>query len=288
MSAYILISGDVTGPNGGVADGDLAVYNGTSGKVLRSVSGRLPRAYLAGYGLANNATDVVNDLNIAVGECRDDTNVYDIILSTALVKRLDAAWAAGTNAGGLDTGTVTDNTYHIYAIGNPSTGASDVLFSLSAGLPVMPSGYTMKRRIGSLVRNIAWFSGWCTFRQIGDRFTLKSVRADITDFQYALGAVADIGLKSVPAGFKFLVNLKANAWCSGAAFYVVIQDIDVSDNFPALGASGTAIFNVVGWFDTWTNTAAGVHIYFSSAPNGGMLHLNLNGVSWLDTRGRLD
>jgi microcystin-dependent protein len=31
-------TGDVTGPNGGMVDGDLAVYNGTSGKILKSSS----------------------------------------------------------------------------------------------------------------------------------------------------------------------------------------------------------------------------------------------------------
>ena len=54
--------------------------------------------------IANNATDASNDIDIAAGACLADEGV-PITLAAAISKRLDAAWAAGTGEGGLDTGS---------------------------------------------------------------------------------------------------------------------------------------------------------------------------------------
>src|SRR4029077_17826592 len=100
--------GDVTGPAGAV-DGEFAVYSGTTGKLLgRLASNELfPRGYIVGLKISNNSADAVNDIDIAEGGCRDDSNSANILLS-AMTKRLDAAWAAGTNQGGRDTGAIGD------------------------------------------------------------------------------------------------------------------------------------------------------------------------------------
>lgn len=68
----------------------------------------------------------------------------------AMTKRVNANWTAGTGNGALDTGSVANSsTYYVYVIHNPTTLATDVLFSLSATAPTMPSGYTKSRRVGS-------------------------------------------------------------------------------------------------------------------------------------------
>src|SRR5690606_22429348 len=67
--------------------------------------GGMPRSYLAGLGLANNATDPSNDIDIADGAARADDDAADLVLASPLTKRLDAGWTAGSGQGGLDTGS---------------------------------------------------------------------------------------------------------------------------------------------------------------------------------------
>lgn len=58
------------------------------------------------------------------------------------------AWVAGNGNGGLDTGSVAINTwYHSYAIYNPTTHASDYIFSTNASSPTLPTGYTKYKRL---------------------------------------------------------------------------------------------------------------------------------------------
>jgi len=52
------------------------------------------------YGLtiSNNGTDAAHDIDISAGACRDSTNAKIIDLQAAITKKIDAAWAAGTNS----------------------------------------------------------------------------------------------------------------------------------------------------------------------------------------------
>lgn len=114
-----------------------------------------PDTTLYGLKLSYNATDTINDLDITAGACVSDDGTAIIKLS-ALTKQVDAAWAAGTNQGSLDTGTIADGVYYVWAIHNPTTGVNDILTSLSSSAPTMPSGYTKKCKIG-VVDRIATF-----------------------------------------------------------------------------------------------------------------------------------
>jgi hypothetical protein len=109
-----------------------------------------PRLTKAIYGLtyANNGSDATNDIDVAVGGAMDSTGAYWIRLASAITKRLDAAWAVGTNQGGLDTGSIGDSDYYIWLICRSDTGVVDVLFSLSSTAPTMPTNYDYKRLIG--------------------------------------------------------------------------------------------------------------------------------------------
>jgi len=76
-----------------------------------------------------------------------------MVLSSAITKRLDAAWAVGSGNGGLDTGTIANTTYHVWLIQRSDTGVVDALFSTSLTSPTMPTNYDRKRRIGIIVRS---------------------------------------------------------------------------------------------------------------------------------------
>ena len=100
-----------------------------------------------GFTYANSAGDATNDIDIAAGGALDSTLSY-LIQGAALTKQLDAAWAVGNNAGGLDTGSIGNSDYYIWAIARSDTGVVDYLFSLSSTAPTMPTNYNYKRLIG--------------------------------------------------------------------------------------------------------------------------------------------
>lgn len=133
------------------------------------------RGYIAGLTLANNASDAVNDIDIAPGVATADNLSAIIKLAAAMTKRLDAAWSVGTGNGGLDTGSIANTTYHVWLIQRSDTGVVDVLFSASASFPTMPANYDRKRRIGSIVRASGAI---LAFSQQGDQFLWKSPPMD--------------------------------------------------------------------------------------------------------------
>lgn len=104
---------------------------------------------LDGLKITNNATDANNDIDIAAGSCRDSADAEVLTLASALVKRIDATWAVGTNQGGLDTGSAAAGTFYaVWLIKRSDTGVVDVLISASFTAPTMPASYDLKRRIG--------------------------------------------------------------------------------------------------------------------------------------------
>ncbi|MND34757.1 hypothetical protein D3C80_253790 [compost metagenome] len=140
-----------------------AVIDGTPG-------GKLVAGYIYGLTLSNNVADAVNDIDIAAGASASDGAVpYLMSRDASITKRLDALWAVGTNNGGLDAGTVTNTTYHVWLIQRSDTGVVDALFSLSATSPTMPTNYDRKRRIGSILRSGGTI---LQFMQRGDQFDL--------------------------------------------------------------------------------------------------------------------
>lgn len=59
--------------------------------------------------------------------------------------------SATSGANGLDTGSISANTwYYIFIIFNPTTNTSAVLMSLSSTAPTLPSGYTFKAPISAV------------------------------------------------------------------------------------------------------------------------------------------
>ena len=115
------------------------------------VAPALPPKYIDGLLISNNATDSNNDIDISVGDARDSANAYNLSLASILTKRLDATWAAGTNQGGLFSGSKAANTwYHIFLIRKDSDGTIDAGFDTSLTAANKPSGYSNYRHIFSI------------------------------------------------------------------------------------------------------------------------------------------
>jgi len=136
-------------PDGGTTDQVLAKQSAANQDVdWNTIVSGFDKGYIVGMKLSNDTVDADHDIDINEGECRDAADAVDMVLS-AITKRIDAAWAVGTNQGGLDTGIVsTDVVYSVWAIYRDDTEVTDVLFSLSHTAPTMPSNYTHKRWIG--------------------------------------------------------------------------------------------------------------------------------------------
>lgn len=122
------------------SDARFVRYNGVqtltdaNQKQARDNVGIPDRGYIFGYDTANNATDIVNDINIHPGRCMSVDPASPTMMENLLdpmVKRLDALWSVGTGNGMLDVGTISDNTYHIHAIKRMDTGVCDILASKS-------------------------------------------------------------------------------------------------------------------------------------------------------------
>lgn len=253
----------------------------------------MPRGYLAGLQLANNGTDPTNDIDIAVGAARDGANSADMVLASALTKQLDAAWAVGNNAGGLDTGAVGNNTYHVWLIKRADTGVVDALFSLSASSPTMPANYTLKRRIGSIVRTGAAIKA---FSQQGDEFLWNAAVLDVN--QTNPGTAAVLRTLTIPTGIKVLARVRASVYFAAAVGQrpaLLLTSPDESDQAPS---STAAPWNEGNYFsDTDSSQPATVReirtntsgqIRSRQTTSDGNTKFALATYGWVDRRGRDD
>lgn len=104
--------------------------------------------YINGLGISNDATTPNNIINVAIGQCRDSTNTFDIFLNSSLSANITVS---GIN--GLDTGAVAaSKVYAVVLVNDPVSGQPDgLMFTLTPSQPVMPFGYLAWRVIGYAV-----------------------------------------------------------------------------------------------------------------------------------------
>lgn len=263
-----VISGSQVSPSG---------YPGPIGGTI------FPRGHLKGMRLANNATDAANDIDVSEGECRDSANTVNIKLPAGITKRLDAAWAEGTNQGGLDTGAIANTPYHVFAIRSATTGVCDVLFSASATAPTLPANYTAFRRIGSIVRIAAaikqFFQTGNTFQTFGDQ-----------DYSSASARSLSLLALSVPTGIRVLPILKVSiAQGATGTSYVTLAPGDnnaltVTQAVQANSANGVDC-SLVNYLSTNTNAQVYLAVVISS---GTILAATMLTAGWIDRRGQDD
>lgn len=237
--------------------------------------------YLSGFTLSNNSTDANFDIDITAGSCTDSTNTHVITLTSGLTKQLDALWAAGTNQGGRDTGSVANATYHVFAIKNPSTGVVDVLFSQSVTSPTLPSGFTAFRRIGSIIYRGAKIVG---FTQFGDEFLQVM---PVHDISRTLGTSAVLEDLDVPVGIKVFARLRLQGSAS-SNWGILVSSPDAPDVAPdpldapliTIGNNGGS--GARGEIIVRTNTSSQVRC------RGTTTNITFNAVcyGWIDTRGK--
>jgi hypothetical protein len=211
----------------------VATELGTNPKgTFASVAARLGAMSSARYGLTlSNGGDAVNDIDVAAGFCpSNDAAAADVIPLEvpALTKQLDAAYAAGTNAGmRLAAEGLADGTWGIWAF-HPTTGADDIFASLLAN-PNPPSG-TKKQLLGAIVRSGATIVG---FTQNVNRFDLNVpvISYNVTN----PGAAAVTVTANVPTVWSVEAIVAWNVYVPIAQYPLpgLITPLDVADTAPS-------------------------------------------------------
>jgi hypothetical protein len=238
----------------------------------------LPAGNLFGMATANNAVDAVNDIDIAAGIARDSTGTVTIT-GTAMTKRLDAAWAAGTNQGGLDTGAKANNTwYHLFAIAKAGGADPDYLFSTSPTAPTLPASYTAFRRIWSVRTDGA--GAILPYLQYGDLCSWTTLPAD---FNATVGAPSTITLQVPPiAGvIANLQGLAMHASIVGTNVYIERVGQAANGNGPA---ARTQVANVWAHYRTSVPVNGSGQIRAEASQTNTLLTVCTE--SYLDRRGR--
>lgn len=247
-----------------------------------------------GYIATNTPGQTNTQITMGFGNCRDSTNQRSIARVAPMTKRLDQPWAVGSGNGGRTSGTVVaaNQTWHVHAILNDVTGATDIIFDPSPTAPTLPGGFTFFRRVFSFILDAS--GNIRQFLHLGDETVLKTRGQEwsATANGVAAGTLRSIG---VPIGLKLKVQFyytstgvggnQANPAFSG------LYDPDVG--VPTFGQPTQWAQIRILWTDAndryvsyvteqWCNTNA--QIYTASNDTGDTIAGGVLG--WADYRGR--
>ena len=250
----------------------------------------LPLSHIAGLAYSNNAADATNDIDIAVGACRDSTDAVNMRLTSALTKRLDAAWAVGTAAGGLDTGVIGNSDYYIWLIKRSDTGVVDALFSLSATAPTMPPNYDYKRLIGWIRRSGGAILSFSAVETAGGGVESLWVDPPL-DVDATEDTTANLRVLSVPVGVRVKAKINVLVDIGGGvntgAVYVSSPDVNDEacstttsplSTLRESSAAATQNPTGVGYLEVRTNTSAQVRTVAAAAST--ILRIATLGFEW--------
>lgn len=262
---------------------DLPYYSGTLGLVSDI------RGQIYGLTLSNNVTDATNDIDIAAGAAVDSTGTVSMLLASAYTKRLDAAWAVGTNQGGrMSAAAIANTTYHVFLIRRPDTGVVDVGFDVSPTAPTLPTNYTQFRRIGSIVRAAGTI---VAFKQFGNEFTLDVPVFFDSGTNPGVGSVL-VTLPNIPSGIRVLATLAYYIFDSSAANYTYMLISDPATSVTAASVNAFSVStpsntgNVVGSSRSSFRTNGGSQVRVGIDFSDAGVSYRLVVVGWVDDLGR--
>jgi hypothetical protein len=208
--------------------------------------------------LANNPTYPDTKVDVGPGTIPDTTGAYDLTLASGVTADLGDTWA---NGGNLDQGSLAANSsYHIHLISKDSDGSIGVLASASAVNPIIPAGYTARRRLGAVVTDGS--GNIRPFRQAGRWFHYNGDPVqDVGVSGAEANGSATLRTMSVPTGIKVWAQLSLSFFGTSAGGYLIVRDPDLG--VPAVAGSNGDYFRKTDSNATdgycWTNTAGQVY-----------------------------
>ena len=291
---YMKYNPTVTGWwSAGDAPSDGNLYGRKNGAWSQVVTPAAPVVfnYIAGLTLSTSGPSTT--FSVAAGQAADSTNV-DMVLLASAISKTTGAWVVGSGSGGLDTGAIAINTwYHVWLIKRTDTGVVDVLVSLSATAPTMPSPYSERRRIGAMKTNAS--SQWTPFSQYGNDFFWTLGINDSTTFPTTTDTLYT--LASVPTGVRVMPFIQVGAASASNTVGFRIRSPDLNASETGLAASaGNSTLNIVAngatvtrgaWTSMalWTNTSAQINIIGDA--NNSAAGFTVKTEGWHDPRGML-
>lgn len=256
-----------------------------------NLTNSLPRAYLAGCQLSNNAGTPTTKIDISAGQAQDAGNAGALTLAATLTKDLSAVWAVGSGNGGLgNTVTRATNTwYHMFLIKRTDTNVVDAYFDTSVSAANIPSPYTLFRRLGSVRTDGTGSGNILAFTQDGDYFQWSAAVTDVNDAPPA-STNAITKTLTVPIGVNVVAALYCDLTNAGPqTCYALYSDLSTTDTAPAAGraqllaksngttSGGTSLVLCR------TNTSAQIRTRVSNVT--GFTH-TVGTYGWYDSRGR--
>jgi len=241
------------------------------------------------WGLTmSNAADTANDITVAAGEAKDEGNTVCIELAAPITKQLDAGWAVGTNAGGLNTGAEANSTwYEVHLIKRVDTGVVDVMFTTTANRATLPANYTKQRRIG-WIRNDSG-GNILQFTQVNDHFTLTTPQNDVS--ATATAAATSRTLTAPPstiARFRAacLGNTSVNA-ANGIVFSELVEADTAPTTTNGFLSIGAGDFAIMGTCHIELRVNSSSQIRDRAITATGSMAYDASTFGWIDYRLRL-
>jgi hypothetical protein len=236
-------------------------------------------------GLTLSAAGGTGTFGVAAGTAADSANLTMMTLALAVTKTT-AAWAQGSGGGSLDTGVVANSTwYHVHQIQNPTSSLVDIVTSLSATSPTLPTGFTRFRRLGSMLTDGS--AHWRAFKQDNDLFQWATLVTDINVNGPTTSALTQT--LTVPTGVNVQAWLQISVVNADAtACYTYLSDLATTDSTPQQGLSdiGFSNTNVVGAGLKYVRTNTAAQIRTRNSYSSGNVTLLVNTLGWLDPRGK--
>lgn len=255
------------------------------------ITANLVMDQLTGVGLTYvSASSVTVGLGAAASDDVPLINRVIMAMNAGITGTTGGTWVVGTGQPKLDTGTVGNNTYHVFVIKRPDTGVTDILFSLSATAPSLPTNYTKQRRIASFLRE---GGSIVAFVQDGDLFQRNASVLDINATNP--GSAAVTATLSVPVGVNVTAIINVGAFESAAQSVAVhVSDLATNDEAPSETAAplfeahthGSVYAGVLasGRVMVRTNTSAQIRYRLQNSSAATVARIATLG--WLDRRGR--
>lgn len=258
----------------------------SAGSVATSFNYPILQGLLSGLTLSTAGSSAT--FGIAAGVAVNSTNTVSMVLASAYTKTT-SAWVVGTGNGALDTGSIAASTwYHVFLIKRTDTNVVDVLVSLSATAPTLPTNYTVFRRIGSMKTDGS--SQWVKFIQDGDLFTwdvpVKDVNSAVLSSNSAI-----LQVLTTPLGINAISKFHARINSSVATFTATLfTDPALTDTTPDIVYAqqiGNTSLSPFAQLQIRTNTSSQIR-YRVAQGSGVAADCNVVIVTegWIDTRGK--
>lgn len=201
-----------------------------------------PFIYINGLQLSNDATTPNSILDIAIGQCRDSTNEFDMFLNSPLTINI-------TNSGlnGLDTGTVAANKlYAVVLVSDPVSGnPTGAMFTLTPSQPVMPFGYLAFKTIGYVATDSGshllkgyWTSGgsgYRTFNYDAPQATAITAGAATSYTAVDLSTLVPSGIAQLPVNIAYAYTPNA------ASHFLNLQGVNSTGNAATITGQVTSV-----------------------------------------------